>query len=147
MNQTATKILEKMPKSIQISKRSTVEVPSISSYKLVVEAINAENMPDKIFVNQRIHNFAKDMFDDIFVAVCTPTQLEDFAEDSPEEGTSYYRTNRIELIARTPEGLQTIFDSLLFEVKKLVVDLTDLDNLAPAVVYNISALDPITTVG
>ena len=133
-----------MAKSIQISKSSTVYIPGISSIKLVVEAINAENMPSKIFVNQRIRNFAQDRIDDTFVAVCTPTQLEDFEEDCPAPGTSYYRTDRIELVGRTPEMVQSVFDSLIYEVKKLVVDLTDLDNLMPAMVYNINAIDPVT---
>jgi hypothetical protein len=133
-----------MSKSIQISKQSVVEVPDISSYRLVVNTLNPIGMSGKIFVKQRIRNFAKDTFDDTFVAVCTPTQLEDFEEDSPGHGTSYYRTDRIDLVARTPEALQTIFDSLLYETKKLVVDLTDLDNLSEATVYNVSAIGPIT---
>jgi hypothetical protein len=132
--------------SIQISKRSTVEVPEISSYKLVVEAINAQNMPDKIFVNQRIRNFAKLQSEDFFVAVCTPTQLEDFFEDSPSGDTTYYRTNRVELIGRTAEMVQDVFESLLYEVKKLVVDLSDLETMVEAEVYSITANTPITKV-
>lgn len=132
-----------MSKSIQILKNHTVELPDISSYKLTIQAINPQEMPGKIFIKQRIRNFAKATFDDTFVAVCTPSQLEDLQEDAPEEGTSYYRTDNIELIARTPEVIQTILDSLLYEVKKLVVDLSDLDNLAEPRVYTISANSPI----
>jgi hypothetical protein len=132
--------------SIQISKRSTIEVPEISSYKLVVEAINAQNMPNKIFVNQRVRNFAKAQTEDFFVAVCTPVQLEDFMEDAPAESSSYYRTNRIELIGRTAEMVQTVFDSLLYEVKKLVVDLSDLEQLTEAEVFNVTAIYPITKI-
>ena len=132
-----------MSKSIQILKNNTVELPDISSYKLTIQAINPQDMPSKIFINQRVRNFAKSTFDDTFVAVCTPTQLEDLQEDAPDEGTSYYRTDKIELIARTPEVIQTILDSLLYEVKKLVVDLSDLDNLAEPRVYTISADSPI----
>jgi hypothetical protein len=135
-----------MAKSIQLSKRSTVYVPDISSLKLVVETINPVGLSGKIFVNQRIRNFAKNTFDDVFAAVCTPTQLEDFPEDSPVAGSGYYRTNRIELVCRTPEQLQSVFDSLLYETKKLVVDLTDMDNLSAAQVYNISANSPIVEV-
>lgn len=131
-------------RSIQLSKRSTVEIPDLTAYKLVVEAINPQNMPSKIFVNQRVHDYAREISEDYFVAVCTPAQLEDFAEDSPEQGTSYYRTNKIELVARTPELLQEVFDSLLYETKKLVIDLTDLDNLSEAEVYTVNAIDPIT---
>jgi hypothetical protein len=129
--------------SIQLSRQSTVEVPDISSYKIVVQTINAQNMPDKIFVNQRIRNFARERFDNVFVAVCTPVQLEDFAEDAPEDGSSYYRTNSVELIARTAEELQAVFDSLVYETKKLVIDLTDLDSLAASQIYTISADSPV----
>ena len=115
-----------MPKSIQLYKQSTIPVPGISSMKLVVEARNNQEMTDKIFVYQRVRNFASGDFEDTFVAVCTPTQLEDFGENSPADGSSYYRSNRVELVGRTPEMLQTVFESLLFEVKKLVVDLTDM---------------------
>jgi len=134
-----------MPKSIQLYKQSTIPVPGISSMKLVVEARNNQEMTDKIFVYQRIKNFALGDFEDTFVAVCTPTQLEDFGENSPSEGSSYYRSNRVELVGRTPEMLQTVFESLLFEVKKLVVDLTDMDSLTQAEIYNISAIGPVTT--
>jgi hypothetical protein len=103
-------------------------------------------MSDKIFVNQRIRNFAKERFDDTFVAVCTPVQLEDFPEDSPEEGSSFYRTNRIELIGRTPEYLQTVFESLVYEVKKLTLDLDQLDSLTAAETYTISSGEEIQIV-
>lgn len=132
-----------MSKSIQLRKQSTEALPDISSYKLTVETLNAQNMPDKIFVNQRIRNFAKDTIEDIFVAVCTPAQIEDFDADSPATGTGFFRTNRIELVARTPEMLQDVFDSIVFEVKKLVVDLTDMDRLSNAEIYEITASDPV----
>jgi hypothetical protein len=132
-----------MAKSIQLSKRSTVYVPDISSLKLVVETVNAVDMPSKIFVKQRIRNFAAGTFDDTFAAICTPTQLEDFPEDAPAEGSSYFRTNKVELVCRTPEQLQSVFDSLVYETKKLVVDLTDMERLSVAQLYSITANSPV----
>ena len=133
-----------MSKSIQLTRNSTIWVPGISSYKMLVISSGNEDTPGKIFVNQRIKNFSKDSFDDVFVAVATPVQLEDFAEDAPDAGTSYYRTNRIELIARTVEELNSVFQSMLFEIDKLVLDLSDLDKLSAAGIYVISAGEPIT---
>jgi len=135
-----------MTKSIQLSKRTTSYSPDILSYKLVVEAINAVNMPSKIFVKQRIRNFAKNIFEDTFVAVCTPTQLEDFLEDAPDKNTSYFRTNSIELVGRTAEMVQAVFDSLLYEVKKLTADLTEMDKLTVAHIYEISSTKEVETV-
>jgi hypothetical protein len=133
-----------MPKSIQIVKQSTVELPGISSYKLIVQTRNAQEMTSKIFIKQRVRNFAKNTTDDVFVGVCTPVQLEDFDEDAPAEGSSYFRSDYIELIGRTPEFLREVFDTLVYETKKLVVDLSDLDSLAEAQVYTISANAPVT---
>lgn len=135
-----------MPRNIQLVKQSSIYVPGISSFKMVVEAINAENISNKIFVKQRIRNFAKENHEENFVAVCTPTQLEDFDEDSPAEGTSYFRTDKIELVGTTAEYLNTVFESLLYEVKKLLVDLDDMDNLSAAVVYNVPSNGPVTVV-
>jgi hypothetical protein len=133
-----------MAKGIQISKQTTIWDPALLSYKLVVSVIGAQGMPEKIFVKQRIRNFSKQKFDDTFVAVATPSQLEDFHEDAPAEGSSYFRTNQIELVARTPEAISNIFESLLYEIKKLTRDLSDIELLSEAVVYNISDTGDIT---
>lgn len=112
--------------------------------------MNGEDMPIAIFVKQRIRNFALDYapetlnYEDTFVAVCTPTQLEDFPVNSPVHGSSYFRTNTVELVDPTAEGLDKIFQSLIYEVKKLVVDLTDLDDLETAKIFTITANSPIT---
>ncbi|MEI6702596.1 MAG: hypothetical protein WCL71_03550 [Deltaproteobacteria bacterium] len=133
-----------MSKNIRLSKKSTVYVPEISSYLLVVEVVDAQDMPKEIFVNQRIRNFAKNSFDDAFAAVCTPTQLEDFPVNAPDENSSFYRTSKIELVGRTAEMVKTVFDSLVYEVKKLVVDLSDLDNLSVSQTFDISATSVIS---
>lgn len=127
-----------MPKAIQIFRQSTVWVPHLQSYKLVVEAINPENMPSEIFIKQRLKNFAQDSFDDNFVAVCTPVQLEDLPVAAPDAGSSFYRVSKIELVGRLPEAIDKVFDSLIYEVQKLVQDLNALDDLNEAKVYSIT---------
>jgi hypothetical protein len=127
-----------MRKKIQLSTTSSEFVPDLMSFKCIVTAINPEEMTDKIFVKQRIRNFAKDTFEDFFVAVCTPVQLEDFDADAPAEGTSYYRTNKIEIVVRTAEMVTTVVESLLYEVAKLVMDLNDMDDMVPEKIYQIT---------
>jgi hypothetical protein len=128
-----------MPKAIQISRQSTVWIPHLQSYKLVVEALNPQNMPQEVFIKQRLRNFAQDSFDDNFVAVCTPVQLEDLPINSPDAGGSFYRVSKIELVGRLPEAIDKIFDSLIYEVQKLVDDLNALDYLKSAQIYDITA--------
>jgi hypothetical protein len=128
-----------MPKAIQISRQSTVWVPHLQSYKLVVEAINPQDMPQEVFIQQRLRNFAQDSFDDNFVGVCTPVQLEDLPVNAPDAGGSFYRVSKIELVGRLPEAIDKIFDSLIYEVQKLVDDLNSLDYLNEAKIYDITA--------
>ena len=127
-----------MAKAIQISRQSTVWIPHLQSYKLVVEAINPEDMPSEVFIKQRLKNFAQDSFDDNFVAVCTPVQLEDLPIAAPDAGSSFYRVSKIELVGRLPEAIDKVFDSLIYEVQKLVQDLNALDDLNEAKVYSIT---------
>lgn len=126
-----------MSKNIQISRQGTVWLPHMQSYKLVVEAINPQNMPAEIFIKQRLRNFAQDAFDDSFVAVSTPAQLEDFPINAPNANSSFYRVSKIELVGRLPEVLDKTFDSLIYEVQKLVDDLNSLENLGEARIYDI----------
>lgn len=134
-----------MAKSIQISKREAVWVPHTQSHRMIVKTANPEEMPGEVFIKQRLKNFAQDSWDDRFVAICTPVQLEDFPTGSPDARSSYYRTDEIELIARTPEELNRIFDSLLYEVEKLVIDLNAMADLAPAQIYNVTPQGTILT--
>lgn len=128
-----------MAKSIKLSRQSAVRIPHNGAHKIVVEAVDAVNMPSEIFVKQRLRNFAKDTFEDNFAAICSPAQLEDLPVNSPEGKISYFRVNRVELVANTPELLERIFDSMLYEVQKLVIDLNAIDNLEPAEVYMVTA--------
>lgn len=126
-----------MPRKIQISREGTVWLPHMQSYKMIVKAINAQEMPAEIFIKQRLRNFVQDKFEDNFVAVATPTQLEDFPVNSPNADSSFYRVSEIELVGRLPEALDAVFDTLLFEVQKLVQDLNSLDILDEAKFYEI----------
>lgn len=124
-----------MSKNIKITRQDTTYTPEIGAYKMIIEAIEPEEMSAKIFIQQRIVNFARGTTDDIFAAVCTPVQLEDLGEDSPLAGTSYFRTNRIELVGGTPELMLELFNSLIYEVKKLVADLNAMDSLNSVEVF------------
>lgn len=127
-----------MAKAIQISRQNTVWIPHLQSYKLVVEAINPQDMPGEVFIKQRLKNFAQDSFDDSFVGVCTPVQLEDLPVNAPDAGSSFYRVSKIELVGRLPEAIDKVFDSLIYEVQKLVQDLNALDDLNEAKIYSIT---------
>jgi len=124
--------------SIQLLRKSTKWIPDLSSYKLVLEVISTQSISKSVFVKQRIHDFAKGKFIDVFAAVCTPTQLQDFNEKSPASGTSYFRDSLVELVARTPEVLEAIFNSIVYELNKLALDVSVMEDLSVDGIYTIT---------
>jgi len=125
--------------TFNLAKTTSVWSPDISSYKMTVEVTGAVDAPSEIFVIKRTRDFVKDQFDDVFAAIATPTQLEDFPINAPTENSSYYRTNKATLIVRTAEGMQAVFDSMLYEIKKLATDLESINNgLSSTKTYEIS---------
>jgi len=125
--------------TFNLAKTTSAWSPDISSYKMMVEVTSAVDAPSEIFVIKRTRDFVKDQFDDVFAAIATPTQLEDFPVLAPNENSSYYRTNKATLIVRTAEGMQAVFDSMVYEIKKLATDLEAINNgLSYTSTYEIS---------
>lgn len=115
--------------TLNLVRKSTDFDPIASSYKLILEVNSAQDITPKIFVNQRFKNLSNNVFEDIFAAVATPAQLEDFDEDSPAAGTSYYRTNKIEILSRNADYLEDVYDDIVWQVQKLVDDMKALTNI------------------
>jgi hypothetical protein len=84
---------------------------------------SSEDIEKEVFVKQKLVNFLNDQNEEVFVAVCSPTQMEDLSKLTPTGNSSYFRTSKISLVANTPEHLQAIFDTLLYELHKLTVDI------------------------
>lgn len=125
--------------SIQLLRKSTKWFPALSSYKLILEVISTQSIPKTVFVKQRIKDFAKEKTVDVFAAVATPVQMQDFNEYSPAAGTSYFRDSRVELMLRTPEAIQEIFDSIVYELQKLALDITIIEDMQQDGIYTITA--------
>ncbi len=99
----------------------------------------ADGINSKVFVKQRNRDVQKQTFDDIFVAVATMAQMEDFAPDAPNEGTSYFRTSTIDVISRNADYLENVFDDIVWNVQKLMSDADALEILTANGTYVINA--------
>jgi len=113
---------------LTLNRRTTQWKPDITSYSMILDILAAENAPKEVFIMKRTKNFVSDQFDDVFAAVATPVQLEDLPIGAPDANSSYYRVSSVELIARTAEGIDAIFDSMIYELNKLSLDLDALQN-------------------
>lgn len=99
---------------------------------------------------QRLKSFVSDSIEDVFAAVATPVQLEDLPVGAPGSDTSYFRTHQVTLVVRTLEGLNAVFDSMLWELNKLCQDMDVLANsLENSEQYEISSGGPteVTVIG
>lgn len=126
---------------INLLRKSTSFDPKEASYRISLEVYSTENISKNVFIKQRLKNFVKNNFDDVFVAIATPAQLEDFDVDSPAADTSFYRTSKIDLISRNAAYLEEVFESVLSELQKLVDDHEALNALSADGLYIITAND------
>lgn len=124
---------------IKLLRKSTAYENKAGSYRMTLEVFATEDITKNVFIKQRLRNFVKNNFDDVFVAIATPAQLEDFDESSPAEGSSYYRTSSIDLISRNIGYLEDVFQSILAELQKLVDDYDSLNLLQPDGIYTITS--------
>ena len=125
--------------SITLLRKSTVLNPNNESYTMNLQITSSEDVTKYIMVNQRIKDFVKNNFDDVFAAVCTPVLLEDLDINSPSAGTSYYRTDTVKIIANNLGYLEEIFNAIVYDIQQLVQDVEALNDLQPDGIYTISA--------
>jgi hypothetical protein len=124
--------------TLNLVRRATDFDPAASSYRLTLEVNSAQNITSKVFVNQRLRNLSNNSFEDVFAAVATPAQLEDFDEDVPGPGTSYYRTNKIDILSRNADYLNDVYDDIVWQVQKLVDDMKALTKIENEVTVRIT---------
>ena len=124
---------------ITLLRKSPVYDKHALSYRMQLEILATEQIVKEVFVNQRHKNFVTNTFDDVFAAVATPTQLEDFGKNSPEADSSYFRTFKIDLVSRNIDYLEDVFDSILFELTRLVDEVESLNDLQADAIYEITS--------
>lgn len=112
---------------------------SISSYRMRITITEADGINPKVFVNQRLRDTTKQTFEDVFVAVATPVQLEDFGEDAPLEGSSYFRTSIIDVMSRNADYLEEVADDIIWNIQKLISDVDSLQSFVTSGIFTINA--------
>lgn len=113
----------------------------VGSYRVAIAATASVGVSPNIFVMQRIRDFTANKFEDNFAAVATPAQLEDIPEVNNMTESSFYRTNSIELVARTAEYLAEIVASIFNEVQNLVDDLKALEGNATTTTHVFESIE------
>lgn len=127
-----------------LKKLSPIDLPA-TSYKMTITATATDFTTSKVFVKQRVRNPLRNTFDDIFVAIASPEQVETLNEDAPATNSSYFRTDSIELVGTTLQYLDTVLDDIKAEVQNLIIDFAAFTSLNPSTITIITALSIDTT--
>lgn len=123
-------------KKINLLKRAVKQ--NGPTYILDVEIISSEGITKDIFVKQRRRNL-NNTFDDVFVAIATVAQIEDFDTGSPAEDSTYFRTSSLALVGTNPAFIEELFTTVLSEIQQLVDNAEVLEEIKPDGVYEITA--------
>jgi len=106
------------------------------AYRLRVSAINPVNMPAAIFLYERqpFTTYREDEpYRDVFVAVCSPGDLEEYPEGAPPDTEpKFYRLDQVDLDFRSIIAVDEAFQALNNDVKELVYALQALRDLERA---------------
>lgn len=113
-----------MARSITLTRKLYPATDISTDYRMTVEAI-AVDMPAEVFTLQRLTND-----ESVFVAVCSPTTLEEYSTLTPYPESSYYRTDAIELVASNLEALDEMYDYIEEDIQLLISNLNSMDTLA-----------------
>jgi hypothetical protein len=121
-----------MPSSVTLVKKATSIQTRTGNILMEIEATESDTMEKEVFVKQRMTK-PDNTFDDVFVAVATPVQMEDIDKLSPTEDTTYFRDSKISLVCFSAEYAEKVWSDIQAEVGMLVEDVNDMGTLSGSV--------------
>jgi hypothetical protein len=106
-------------------------VANLQSYDLRVVVESAVDMPEKIFVLQRIPGPPGGEDEDKFQCIADPVDLEEIPEDSPDLGNEmpYFRVQEITIRFRSMETLEEVRQLIAEDLQALVNSLKAAESL------------------
>lgn len=126
-----------MTKKISLLRSGVTYDPIRVSYSISLSVVQYEGITNYIFVKQRFRKTKSLDFEDVFVAVASPAQLDDFDVNSPAEGDSHFRTKEITLTTKTLVYLEQVFQQIVVDIQKLVDEFEVKEILDPQGIYEI----------
>jgi hypothetical protein len=122
-------------KSVNVTRADAVSVPG--AYRMDLTIDNANDITPKLFVKQRLVN-PDHSTNDVFITVANAVDLEDYAEDAPADGDTYFRTDTASFVSGDTQVLNDIFDEVLQLVQVVCQQASDLETLSTTAVYTVN---------
>ncbi|NBQ67286.1 MAG: hypothetical protein EBU46_00030 [Nitrosomonadaceae bacterium] len=124
-------------KTITLQRKAVSLLPGTTNYKLSLSVTSVHDITDKVFVKRRLFKF-DNTFEDVFVAVASPAQIEELPVDAPSAPNIHYRSAKVDITSSDPQLLEDIFTNIIAELQMLTDQLTTLDEMAVDGTYSIS---------
>jgi hypothetical protein len=125
-------------KTITLVRRAIALEPNEPQSSVVELEITAANdTVTELFVKQRRITSGLPSFEDVFVAVASPAQIEEFPANVPDT-TNFFRTDKITLVAENEALLDELVDTVVEELSVLLNNLTAQESLTNSVTYTIT---------
>lgn len=131
-------------KTITLVQRGIAHVPqNPQSSAVELEITTANDTITEVFVKQRrAKQFTTPIdtsFEDVFVAVATPAQIQDLPVSSPLPGFSDFRSNIITLVAENEAALDVTVNIILDEISTLLENLEAQEELITTTTYTVTS--------
>ena len=115
-------------------------INNVDGYRMVVEAYDSNNMSNAIFRYIRgPFSAATGTYSDEFDGVCSPSDLEEFPENSPTPNSNpaWFRKGSIDLVFRSQTTANDTWDKIVSDVEILVKTLDIMDVIQPEITVSI----------
>lgn len=100
------------------------------AYRMVVRVVRTNNIDPNIFLYKRVLDaLGPNPPKDVFMAVCTPVDLEEYNAGNPAPGDIYYRVADLDLMARNMEQLEDAWTLIKSDCDELVITLETLQTV------------------
>lgn len=118
-------------------------VNNVDGFRMKIEAHSANLMSNAIFRYIRGPVNSQAIQIDEFDGVCSPSDLEEFGQDSPAQGANpaWFRKDYVDLVFRSQHASKDAWNLIVSDVKILVSTLDIMDNIVQEEVIGIG--DPL----
>ena len=134
-------------KSVTMTRQSAATTKP-GNYRLDISITSTQDITPALFVKQRII-LPDGTADDTFVAVASPSEIEDIPPYNPGKGEIYFRDSSISLVNSDPEFIENTADSIIADVQLTIIQATELENLQLADTVTVDSssvtIDPAPT--
>ena len=115
-------------------------INNVDGFRMKIEAYDANNMSAAVFRYLRgPFSASTGTYSDEFDGVCSPSDLEEFPENSPTPGANpaWFRKDSVDLVFRSQTTANETWDKIVSDVKILVNTLDIMDVIQPETTVSI----------